>query len=403
MFDVITATWNPVIGCYHNCTYCWAVKMAKTKLHHMEKYKDGFKPKLVEYELEKKFTNKFVFAVDMGDLFGKWVPREWILKVIKAVEQNPESYFLFLTKNPSRYHEFIDVFPKNVVLGATIETNRSYPFSDAPSPIERYKAMANLKWENKLISIEPIMNFDLDIFVQWMNDIKPKVVYIGFDNYGHRLPEPSKIRTLQLVAKLEKFTRVRKKWEKQKGDKTMKKKNAEIPKTSGGYDPFEVLSALQKEIRRGNEYEAVYWATELATTNPQMLWKRLRIIASEDVGPADPVATMVIDALKRNWDSISRKNGASRLFMVHAVLHLARAPKSRTVDDLLITIYGEMGFEKKKLPIPDYALDTHTVRGKMMGRGFKHFLEEGAKLNNETLENPYKESAARILLKYGKP
>jgi len=181
------------------------------------------------------------------------------------------------------------------------------------------------------------------------------------------------------------------------------KEKAVIPRTSGGYDPFEVLSALQKEIRRGNEYEAVYWGTELATTNPNMLWKRLRIIASEDIGLADPTATIVVDALKRNWDSITRKNGASRLFLVHAVLHLARAPKSRTVDDLLTTIYGEMEFEKKKLPIPDYALDTHTFRGKLMGRGFKHFLAEGAKLNNEKLENPYKESATRILLKYGKP
>jgi replication-associated recombination protein RarA len=183
----------------------------------------------------------------------------------------------------------------------------------------------------------------------------------------------------------------------------LKTRKAEVPRTGRGYDPFEVLSALQKEIRRGNEYEAVYWATELVTTNPNMLWKRLRIIASEDIGPADPTATIVIDALKRNWDSITRRNGASRLFLVHAVLHLARAPKSRTVDDLLTTIYGQIAFENKKLPIPDYALDTHTVRGKIMGRGFDHFLKEGAKLNNEKLENPYKESAARILLKYGKP
>ena len=183
----------------------------------------------------------------------------------------------------------------------------------------------------------------------------------------------------------------------------MKARKAEIPQTSRGYDPFEVLSALQKEIRRGNEFEAVYWATELATSNPNMVWKRLKIIASEDIGPADPTATIMVDVLKRNFDSITKKSSASRLFLVHAVLHLARSPKNRTVDDLLTTIYGKMMFENEKLAIPDYALDTHTVRGKMMGRGFKHFLDEGAKLNNEKLENPYRESAARILLKYGKP
>jgi len=211
MFDVITKTWNPVIGCLHDCTYCWARNLAETRLNHMEKYKDGFKPKLVEYELNKKFKDKFVFAVDMGDLFGEWVPKEWILKVIEAIRNSPRSYFLFLTKNPRRYYEFLDFYPKNLVLGATIETNRIYPVSDAPSTVERYKAMAELPWKNKLVSIEPIMDFDLDVLVQWMKEIKPAIVYVGYDNYGNGLPEPSLHKTEQLIEQLETFTRVRKK------------------------------------------------------------------------------------------------------------------------------------------------------------------------------------------------
>jgi protein gp37 len=216
MFDVITATWNPVIGCLHNCTYCWARNLAETRLNHTEKYKDGFKPKLFEYELKKRFKDRFVFACDMGDLFGRWVPREWIQKIIKAVYYNPESYYLFLTKNPARYFEFLDDFPRNLVLGATIETNRQYPVSNAPSPFDRYRAMANLPWKNKLISIEPVMDFDLETFLQWITKIKPAIVYVGYDNYGNKLPEPSMDKTLELIAELEKFTRVRKKWEKVK-------------------------------------------------------------------------------------------------------------------------------------------------------------------------------------------
>ena len=211
---MITATWNPVIGCLHNCSYCWARDLAENRLNHMEKYKDGFKPKLVEYELKKKFKDKFVFAVDMGDLFGEWVPSEWILKVLDAIQQSPRSYFLFLTKNPKRYFEFLDAFPKNLVLGATIETNRQYPVSVAPPTVERFKAMSNLPWKNKLISVEPIMDFDLEELVQWMNKIQPTTVYIGYDNYGNKLPEPSMDKTQTLVAELEQFTRVRKKWEK---------------------------------------------------------------------------------------------------------------------------------------------------------------------------------------------
>ena len=61
----------------------------------MGKYKDGFKPNIAEYELKKTFRKQYVFACDMGDLFGDWVPKEWILKVINAVRNSLSIYFLF--------------------------------------------------------------------------------------------------------------------------------------------------------------------------------------------------------------------------------------------------------------------------------------------------------------------
>ena len=58
--------------------------------------------------------------------------------------------------------------------------------------------------------------------------------------------------------------------------------------TPGGYLMGEVASAMQKEIRRGHEREALFWATELDLAGyGDYVWKRLRIIASEDVGLAD--------------------------------------------------------------------------------------------------------------------
>jgi protein gp37 len=163
MFDMINATWNPVVGCLHCCSYCWARRLAETKLKNIERYRDGFRPKLIEKELSRIFHKKYVFAVDMGDLFGDWVPSEWILKVIEAIKNSPSSYFLFLTKNPERYMEFLDLYPENVVLGATIETNRDYPVSRAPPTFERYKYMVDLPFKKKLVSIEPIMDFDLEL------------------------------------------------------------------------------------------------------------------------------------------------------------------------------------------------------------------------------------------------
>lgn len=184
----------------------------ETRLKNSEKYKDGFAPKLVEKELRKKFRDQFVFVSDMGDLFGEWVPSEWIVKVLNAIKQNPDSTFLLLTKNPRKYKDFISLFPSNVVLGVTLESNREYPISKAPSPSERYRSMADIDFENKLVCVEPIMDFDLEIFVQWIKEIRPAIVYVGYDNYNSRLANPSSTKTEQLIEQLKVFTKVRTKF-----------------------------------------------------------------------------------------------------------------------------------------------------------------------------------------------
>ena len=168
----------------------------------------------------------------------------------------------------------------------------------------------------------------------------------------------------------------------------------EGPTTPKGYDLHEVISALQKEIRRCKEYEAVYWATELESFNPKALWNRLRVIASEDIGLADPLASLIIDVLEKQYYAADKKD-SSRLFVVHAVLYLARSPKSRMVDNLLAVVYND----EERHEIPDYALDMHTIRGKKMGRGLEHFFAEGAKLKNQAIDDPYKMKAFEALKK----
>ena len=97
---------------------------------------------------------------------------------------------------------------------------------------------------------------------------------------------------------------------------------------------------------------------------------------------------MIVDVLEKQYDdTVSRKNDSSRLFLVHAVLYLAMSPKSRIVDNLLSVVYND----EERHEIPDYALDKHTYRGKKMGRGLEHFLAEGAKLKNQTIDDPYEQ------------
>lgn len=211
MFKFITKTWNPVIGCKFNCTYCWARKLAEEKLKPLGgKYSEGFRPKLIQKELNKRFkAGEYIFVSDMGDLFGEWVPKEWIIKVLDAIGRSPDATFLLQTKNPERYHDFLMQFPKNVILGATIESNRHYPeISKAPAPKERYWWMSSIYTFEKFLSIEPEMDFDLDILVEWIRQIKPKMVAVGYDNYSNNLVEPSKEKTLKLIEELKKFTEV---------------------------------------------------------------------------------------------------------------------------------------------------------------------------------------------------
>ena len=216
MFSLVTETWNPVTGCDHYCIYCWARRLALTKLKNTRKYRNGFKPAIHPSEFKKKFSGGIVFVTDMGDLFSASVPSVWILKVIRYTAKFPDTYFLFMTKNPARYHEFIDEFPPNAILGATIETNRDdlyykYRISQAPPPSERYIAMKELEWDKKFISIEPILDFNLRVFSKWIEEISPIMVYIGYDNYGWKLPEPTLYNTLRLIEELRKFTIVIKK------------------------------------------------------------------------------------------------------------------------------------------------------------------------------------------------
>jgi protein gp37 len=133
----------------------------------------------------------------MTDLFGYWVPKEMIQEILNHLAQSPAK-FLLLTKFPKRYLEF-DI-PKNCVCGATIESNRDYLIT---VPIlSRVDAMSQIT-QSKMVSIEPIMDFDLESFVDMICAINPDFVAIGYDNYRNNLPEPKLEKTMKLIKILE--------------------------------------------------------------------------------------------------------------------------------------------------------------------------------------------------------
>jgi len=169
----------------------------------------------------------------------------------------------------------------------------------------------------------------------------------------------------------------------------------QMPPTARGYNFGEVSSSMQKAIRRSNEHEALYWATELEQSGyGGYVWKRLLTITSEDIGLAEPHLAATMTALFNNWEGLKKKkeNGRpEKLFLIHGVMLASRAKKSRAADNAKIFFYNHELVER--LEIPDEALDQHTLRGYKMGRRLEHFAAEGSHLENENtdVEDHYKD------------
>lgn len=207
------STWNPVTGCYHNCEYCYARRIAtrfggndkhstfrygQKDWHRADNNKDMFygeasaeRPMLFVVEkqlflpskLDKRKTEKYgrqifenkkapypfdfnptlhryrleqpkkwkeprtIFVCSMADLFGEWVPDEWIEAVFEACEKAPQHRYLFLTKNPQRYADLAKAgkLPQreNMWYGSTLDSMEA----------RRYPGRIR---DNTFVSIEPL-------------------------------------------------------------------------------------------------------------------------------------------------------------------------------------------------------------------------------------------------------
>ncbi len=128
-------TWNPTTGCNKlsaGCKFCYAEVMSR-RLQAMgvEKYKDNFKLRIHESELDTPYTwkkPKVVFVNSMSDLFHKDVPVEFIQRVFAVMKDNPQHVFQVLTKRADvllRYdQQGLLQWPHNVWMGTSVEDGR---------------------------------------------------------------------------------------------------------------------------------------------------------------------------------------------------------------------------------------------------------------------------------------
>jgi len=206
MYEFVTFTGNVIKGkCPYDCTYCYCKKWGKqSELHFDEK----------ELAKEMNYAGvgmaaETIFVGSSCDMWADDIPDEWIKRVLNHCSSYLAT-FLFQSKNPMRFIELLELkeftFPKYRMFCTTIESNIDYPqISKAPKIIERANAMKLLKerGEKVMVTIEPVLDFDVDLFSFLIDKINPDFLNIGADSGNNKLPEPSKEKLETLLSRFD--------------------------------------------------------------------------------------------------------------------------------------------------------------------------------------------------------
>ena len=204
-----TKSWNPFVGCNFDCEYCkpsfqkliaWIGRM-----HGCEDCKT-YSPHEHPERLARLYPDKTIFTCEDGDI--SFAKPEYMAKVLEIMRNDTKNRnWLMQSKNPACFKQYLSQLPENTYLITTFETNRdtTKEISKAPLTSKRYADFKALQWEKKFVTVEPIMDFDLNEFAEMILSIEPKCVFIGYNSKPDKvkLSEPSKEKTLALISLIE--------------------------------------------------------------------------------------------------------------------------------------------------------------------------------------------------------
>lgn len=202
MYGFVTHIWNAVKGeCPHGCHYCY-----------MKRFGNQKEVRFVESELKTNLgSGNFIFVGSSCDMWAESIPDIWIELTLQHCHAFDNRY-LFQSKNPKRIFENRLNLPPNSIICTTLESNRRFPeMADAPQIVDRVNAMCSLhmgRYET-MITIEPIMEFDLMDFSELILYCQPSQVNIGANtNHKVKLSEPTANEVGELLVMLEGKTKV---------------------------------------------------------------------------------------------------------------------------------------------------------------------------------------------------
>ena len=208
MYELSVKQWNPYVGCKFDCSYCESsfkrqAKRQKWNCKNCYNYQPHCHPERLSNYLPRTKKSEFIFTCSSGDI--SFCPTPFLEQIIGRISEMPDRTFLLQTKNPKTFNR-LKSLPDNLIIGVTLETNRdelALQVSKAPKVSQRFKDFAAIDHHLKMVTIEPVLDFDLSVMVKWIKEIEPCVVWLGFDSGNNDLPEPDYDKFWTLYHKLD--------------------------------------------------------------------------------------------------------------------------------------------------------------------------------------------------------
>jgi putative ATPase len=148
----------------------------------------------------------------------------------------------------------------------------------------------------------------------------------------------------------------------------------------GDDEHYDVVSAFIKSIRGSDPDSGLYWLARMleAGEDARFIARRLVILASEDVGMADPLALPLATAAAHAVEYVGLPE--AQLNLAHAVVYLASAPKSNSSTVALGAAMADVR-DRRTGPVPAHLRDSHYPGAEHLGHGqgyvYPHDTPEG--------------------------